>query len=103
VIGVAATLPIRPGAGGCCHGPDERCAPAPERFAADPVWKALDFTLGEPSMFYYDYTGTAGAFTAQATGDFDCDGTEVAFTLTGTTLNTTTPIVTLTAPSVAVE
>ena len=84
IVGTAGQLPAKPGAGGCCGGPKNHCAPVPASFAADATWKQLDFQIDEPSLFYYDYTGTATAFTAKATGDLDCDNTEIVYTLTGT-------------------
>src|ERR1051325_2790469 len=85
IVGTAAQLPAKPGGGGCCGGPNNHCAAVPASFAANAVWSALDFQVDEPSLFYYDYTGTATAFTAKATGDLDCDNTEIVFTLTGAT------------------
>jgi len=84
VVGTAAQLPIKPGGGGCCGGPNNHCAAVPASFAGDPIWKALDFQIDEDSLFYYDYTGTATTFTAKATGDLDCDNTEIVYTMTGT-------------------
>lgn len=101
VTGTAATLPIKPGAGGCCGGTGgpNKCAAVPDSFATDPIWKQLDFQVDEPSLFYYDYNGTAAnAFTAKATGDLDCDGTEIVYTLAGTAVNGN-PAVTLTEPA----
>ncbi len=83
VVGTATTLPDKPGPGGCCGGPNNHCTADPTNFAADPFWKALDFQIDEDSLFYYDYTGTAADFTAKATGDLDCDNTEITYTLTG--------------------
>ncbi|HEY0192929.1 MAG TPA: hypothetical protein VGC42_17555, partial [Kofleriaceae bacterium] len=65
VVGTARELPVQR-AGGCCAGADERCAAEPAKFAADPVWRALDFDVYEPSAVYYDYTGTADTFIATA-------------------------------------
>ena len=83
VVGTAGQLPAKPGSGGCCGGPNNHCAKNPTGFAADATWKNLDFQIDEDSLFYYDYTGTATTFTAKATGDLDCDGTEIVFTLAG--------------------
>jgi len=83
VVGTAAQLPAKPGAGGCCGGPNNHCTKNPTGFAADTTWKNLDFQIDEDSLFYYDYTGTATTFTAKATGDLDCDGTEIVYTMTG--------------------
>ena len=90
VVGTAAQLPRKPGGGGCCGGTGttpNHCRADPAGFAADPVWKNLDFEIDEDSLFYYDYTGTATSFTARATGDLDCDGTEIVYTLVGTAVN----------------
>jgi prepilin-type N-terminal cleavage/methylation domain-containing protein len=81
--GTSATVPSRPGAGGCCGGPNNKCAPVPGSFAADPMWKALDFQIDEPSMFVYSYVGGGASFVAKAIGDLDCDTTEIEYTLNG--------------------
>jgi type IV pilus assembly protein PilA len=83
VVGTGAQLPAKPGSGGCCGGPNNHCAPVPASFAADATWRALDFQIDEETLFYYDYTGTATTFTAKATGDLDCDGTEIVYTMNG--------------------
>ena len=108
VVGTAAQLPSRrksegtgapsdraAGAislsgGGCCGGDGtsfNHCRADPVGFAGDPVWRSLDFQIDEDSLFYYDYTGTKTSFTARATGDLDCDGTEIVYTLLGTVVN----------------
>ena len=101
VTGTAGQLPAKPGTGGCCGGTGgtNKCAADSAGFAADTVWKNLDFQIDEPSLFYYDYTGAATSFTAKATGDLDCDGTEIVYTLTGTAVNGN-PAVALTEPAV---
>ncbi|HEY0992554.1 MAG TPA: prepilin-type N-terminal cleavage/methylation domain-containing protein [Kofleriaceae bacterium] len=99
VAGTAAQLPQHPGSGGCCGGPNNHCAAVPMSFAADPIWRQLDFQIDEDSLFYYDYTGTLTTFTARATGDLDCDNIEITFTLTGTATNGN-PAVTLVEPAV---
>jgi prepilin-type N-terminal cleavage/methylation domain-containing protein len=97
--GTAAQLPTKPGAGGCCGGTGgtNKCAAVPTSFAADSVWKQLDFQIDEPSLFYYNYTGTTTTFTGKATGDLDCDGIEITFVMNGTATNGN-PAVTLTEP-----
>jgi type IV pilus assembly protein PilA len=97
VVGVAAEKPAKPGGGGCCGGPNNHCTPDSNGFAADTTWKQLDFQIDEPSLFYYDYTGTATTFTAKATGDLDCDNIEIVYQLDGTAVNGN-PAVTLTEP-----
>ena len=99
VVGTALQLPAKPGAGGCCGGPNNHCAANPTGFAGDTTWKALDFQIDEDSLFYYDYTGTATGFTAKATGDLDCDNTEIVYTLVGAATGGN-PSVVLTEPAV---
>jgi len=96
--GTAAQLPAKPAAGGCCGGTNNKCTAVPTSFTADNVWKALDFQIDEPSLFVYDYTGAATSFTAKATGDLDCDTTEIVYTLAGSSANGN-PAVTLTEPA----
>jgi type IV pilus assembly protein PilA len=98
VVGTATTLPDKPGGGGCCGGPNNHCTADAATFLLDPVWKTLDFQIDEDSLFYYDYTGTATTFTAKATGDLDCDNTEVVYTLSGTASGGN-PAVVLTEPA----
>ncbi|MEO7734603.1 MAG: prepilin-type N-terminal cleavage/methylation domain-containing protein [Kofleriaceae bacterium] len=86
-VGPALQLPAKAGIGGCCGGggtDPNHCKAVPASFAADPLWKQLDFQIDEDSLFYYDYLGTASTFVAKATGDLDCDGTEIIYTLNGT-------------------
>lgn len=90
-------LPVKPGGGGCCGGPNNKCAAVPATFAADKGWAALDFQIDEPSLFYYDYDGTPTTFTATATGDLDCDNKEIVYTLNGTAANGN-PAVSITEP-----
>jgi type IV pilus assembly protein PilA len=99
ISGTAGATPTKPGTGGCCGGPNNHCAAVPATFAADAVWKQLDFQIDEPSLFYYNYSGTTTAFTALATGDLDCDGTEIIYTLTGTATSGN-PAVSITEPAV---
>jgi len=97
VVGTATQLPARPGGvGGCCGSKTNHCDVDPA-FATDDVWKALDFQMDEPSLFYYDYDGKAAGYTAKATGDLDCDGKEITYILTGTSTDGN-PAFTLTVP-----
>ncbi len=101
VVGKATQLPAKV-ATGCCKGGGKdanHCKADPAGFAADSIWKALDFQIDEDSLFVYDYTGTATTFTALATGDLDCDTTEITYTLAGTAVNGN-PAVVLTEPGV---
>jgi prepilin-type N-terminal cleavage/methylation domain-containing protein len=102
IVGTALQLPVKPGAGGCCGGAGgtNKCAAVPASFASDATWKQIDFQIDEPSLFYYDYTGTAATFVAKATGDLDCDGVEITYTLNGASSNGN-PTVLLTEPAAA--
>jgi prepilin-type N-terminal cleavage/methylation domain-containing protein len=86
--GTAGPTPTPPGSRGCCGGTGARpnhCAASPAAWTG--VWRALDFEIDEDSLFYYSYGGAAQSFTATAIGDLDCDGTEVTYTLSGTSVN----------------
>jgi len=104
VADVGPDLPEgKPGVGGCCGGHGA----LPNHCKADPAawtdpgtagaWKTLDFEIDEDSLFYYGYNGVATSFTATATGDLDCDGNEIVYTLKGIAVNGT-PAVTLSEP-----
>ena len=102
ITGTAGRLPAKPATGGCCGGggaSPNHCLAVPASFAADATWKALDFQIDEDSLFYYDYTGAAATFTAKATGDLDCDNTEIVYTLAGTAVSGN-PAVAITEPAV---
>lgn len=73
----------------CCGQPNNHCRAVPERYAADPVWKALDFQVDEPTLFQYSYSASPDgqSFIAKAVGDLDCDGTFVTYELRGTARN----------------
>jgi len=63
----------------------KKCAPDPTVWNTD-EWKALEFSMvTEPFLFQYAYTAVnAGAgFDATATGDTNCNGTTVTYTLNG--------------------
>ena len=101
VVGKTGPTPT-PAGKGCCGGggtDTNHCKAVPATFAADTTWKALDFQIDEDSLFYYNYDGAATSFTALATGDLDCDGTEIVYTLTGTAVDGN-PAVQLIEPAV---
>ena len=99
VVGPGAALPAHPGKG-CCGGtPTNHCAVDTTGWAGDSTWKALDFQIDEPNLFYYTYTGLAASFTALAIGDLDCDTIEITYTLTGTAVGGN-PAVALSEPGV---
>lgn len=86
-IGKSKTLPAGGTGEGCCGTPDNKCAVSTE-WATDPVWKALEFSIDDPSLYRYTYESTDGkTFKATAVGDTDCDGKAATFTLTGTADN----------------
>jgi len=100
VTGTSGVLPAHTAGKGCCGaagGVNNHCPAAPADFASDAVWKDLDFQIDEPSLFYYKYVGANTSFTATATGDLDCDGVEIVYTLQGTAVDGN-PAVTLTEP-----
>jgi prepilin-type N-terminal cleavage/methylation domain-containing protein len=100
VTGTAAPLPAS-GTSGCCGGggsAPNHCLSTPSAWVANTVWRALDFEIDEDTLFYYDYTGGTSTFTAKATGDLDCDGTAVVYTLAGSAINGN-PTVQLTEPA----
>ncbi|MEO7734602.1 MAG: prepilin-type N-terminal cleavage/methylation domain-containing protein [Kofleriaceae bacterium] len=94
-----AQLPAK-GTSGCCGGggvDKNHCKANPAGFAADTGWKALDFQIDEDTLFSYSYTGTATTFTGLATGDLDCDGVEIIYTIAGTAV-AGNPAVVITEP-----
>jgi type IV pilus assembly protein PilA len=102
VTGTAAQFPVK-GTSGCCAAAGSvapnHCKVVPaSTWATNSVWAALDFEIDEETLFYYDYTGAATSFTAKATGDLDCDGTEIVYTLTGNTA-AGSPAVQMTEPA----
>jgi Tfp pilus assembly major pilin PilA len=93
--GSAPLLPPQP----CCGQPRNHCQAVPQLFAADPVWKDLDFQIDEDSLFQYSYEASPDgqSFIAKAIGDLDCDGTFITYTLEGAAVSGN-PSVRLTEP-----
>jgi len=87
--------PLTPAAP-CCGQPSNRCA-APPAAWAQPVWRALDFSIDRPSLYQYSYESDGKTFTAKAVGDLDCDTIMSTYELRGTVENGE-PTVTLTMP-----
>jgi prepilin-type N-terminal cleavage/methylation domain-containing protein len=83
----------------CCLGPNKHC-PVTTTWTTDPGWQALDFQIDEPNLFRYTYTPAANGatFAALATGDLDCDGTFITYTLNGAAPSGN-PAVTLVEPA----
>ena len=94
-VGTAPLTPADP----CCGQPNNHCAAVPSLYAANPVWRALDFQIDEPTLFQYSYRGSADgqSFEAKAVGDLDCDGVFITYELAGT-VSSGNPAVTLTEP-----
>jgi type IV pilus assembly protein PilA len=101
--GAAKELP-KHGTNGCCAtdgsvAPNHCPVTAAADWVASSVWAALDFEIDEETVFYYNYNGASPTtFTATATGDLDCDGTVIVYTLNGNTANGS-PAVQLTEPA----
>jgi prepilin-type N-terminal cleavage/methylation domain-containing protein len=70
---------------GCSTG--GRCAGGDTVWGNDPVWLALNFSLPDPHNYLPGYgssaTGTSAQFTAQATGDLNCNQTNATFSRQG--------------------
>jgi type IV pilus assembly protein PilA len=70
---------------GCCGAAGDKC-PGNDTNFNGATWVALNFSIPDPYNYLPSYTGVAGAtptFTAVATGDLDCDGTQSTFTRIG--------------------
>ncbi len=87
-VGTAGPTPTKGSPGGCCNGGalNNHCAVDAKTWDTD-EWKALNFRIPEPTLFYYTYTGTATTYKATATGDLNCDGVEIVFTLDGAVIS----------------
>jgi type II secretory pathway pseudopilin PulG len=72
--------PSRP----CCEYPQHKCPVDPSSWAIEP-WMTLDIEPYESTYYQFAYTPDPGGqgFTATATGDLDCDGNEVVYTVRG--------------------
>ena len=67
----------------CCGQPKNKCVANAAQWAT-PSWQALDFQVDDDHYFQYLYAAAVGSdFVASATGDLDCDGTPIVYTLTG--------------------
>jgi prepilin-type N-terminal cleavage/methylation domain-containing protein len=79
-----------------------------KKCAVDPAdwntteWKTLEFSMNEPFLFQYGYTGTnnGAGFTAVAIGDMDCDTKQIEYKLEGSVV-TDAPTFKLTPPTTA--
>lgn len=79
-----------PGGGSCCGQPGSKCIPATAQISAPQAWAALNFSLDEPFLFWYDYVSSGvdltSKFEIQAHGDLDCDLIASDFIRTGSIL-----------------
>ena len=82
-VGDGALLPAKP----CCGQPNNKCAPEPQAWQADPLWKQLDFSISEPTMYQYRYHSDGKTATVEAIGDLDCDGQAATYSLEATATN----------------
>ncbi len=79
----------------CCTFPGNKCPPAKIDWQT-PTWQALYFEVDDPHYYQYAYasTGTAAPgvgsnFSAEATGDLNCDGVTSNISFYGIRSNTT--------------
>ncbi|MDB4962560.1 MAG: hypothetical protein JWP01_2559 [Myxococcales bacterium] len=75
--GTAGPTPARD----CCKGPGNKCTVWESDWAADTLWARLYFAMIEPNQFRYTYESDGATVTATATGDLDCDGTAITYTM----------------------
>jgi type IV pilus assembly protein PilA len=66
----------------CCALTGGRCVPAASQWQV-PTWKALGFSLDDPHYYQYEFLSAAGAFTARAYGNLDCDANFSTFSMSG--------------------
>jgi type IV pilus assembly protein PilA len=66
----------------CCAQPGDKCAPNAASWNTV-NWQALNFSVDDPHYYGYAYTvaDPLVGFSAQASGDLDCDLTRGTFTL----------------------
>jgi hypothetical protein len=77
--GKAGPTPAKP----CCEGPNAKCPVEASAWTADPVWKALDFSIDEPAIFQYSYESDGNTVTVTAVGDPSCGGHPVTYKIEG--------------------
>jgi len=66
----------------CCGQPENRCAPSPGEWAAEP-WKSLHFELSDPHHYQYRYQSDGRTVTIEARSDLDCDGDFSSYKMVG--------------------
>ena len=83
---VVANGAMLPDSTGTCCGkgttgmPKDKC-PVSTVWATDTGWADVEFQVGEPSQYNYQYVGGALAATAYAVGDLDCNTVKSSWTL----------------------
>jgi len=85
VTQAGAKLPTGASGGGCCgmgtaQTGKDKC-PVVTTWATDAGWSEIEFQIGEPSQYQYQYVGGALAATAYAIGDLDCNTVISTWTL----------------------
>src|SRR4051812_22571476 len=82
VKGEIGTYPVEngirlPSVASCCGQSggtaqvNNKCTPTPDAFSDGQGWSHLEFSVDEPSIYHYAYTGGSLAFSAYADGDAD--------------------------------
>lgn len=84
----AGAATFMPAATCCASSSAPKCSPLASQWIGGTSWHALKFQLTENHYYRYSFHGGGAtvplaAFTAVATGDLDCDGTNATFTLAG--------------------
>jgi len=77
---------------------NNKCSADRAAFANDPVWKQLELSIDEPTMYQYEYASDGKTFTARAIGDVDCDGVSATWELRGSISAAGNPVVELVKP-----
>jgi type IV pilus assembly protein PilA len=71
------------GIGGASNGEvTNKCKQDTAAFQAEPGWQDMEFSVDEPSQYFYSYKGGSDLATAFAIGDLDCDTRESTWVLT---------------------
>ncbi len=69
--------------GSCCQDKGGRCPPGGAAWD-QPLWRALDFSIEEPTRFQYRAHSDGKTLEVEAIGDLDCDGTAITYRMRAT-------------------